>query len=217
MARITRIKAAWVKSLQASPDGATERQSSNSPSGRWLSVVRVIGGSLIAWIRLEPDAVRRIIPAMIEPWATEPMRRHAAILRASHRRLLGRDLPADGADPARALFEAPFVLVSHGTETDPVLNYGNRAALRLWEMSWEELTRTPSRYTAEAPNREERARLLAEVSARGFIEHYAGIRISKGGRRFRIESATVWNLTDEAGGRWGQAALFDRYTFLEAC
>ena len=30
-----------------------------------------------------------------------------------------------------------------------MLNYGNRAALTLWEMSWEELTRTPSRLTAE--------------------------------------------------------------------
>src|SRR5579864_6544621 len=62
---------------------------------------------------------------------------------------------------AKNIFEAPFVLVSHGTETDPILNYGNAAALSLWEMSWDELTRTPSRLTAEAPNREERARLLA--------------------------------------------------------
>ena len=55
------------------------------------------------------------------------------------------------------IFHAPFVLVAHGTEADPVLNYGNAAALALWEMSWEELTRTPSRLTAEAPNRGERA------------------------------------------------------------
>ena len=53
-------------------------------------------------------------------------------------------------------------------EADPVLNYGNRAALALWEMSWEELTRTPSRLTAEAPNREERAKLLEAVTQRGF-------------------------------------------------
>jgi MEKHLA domain len=50
---------------------------------------------------------------------------------------------------AEELFAAPFVIVSHDTQADPVLNYGNRAALTLWEMSWEELTRTPSRLTVE--------------------------------------------------------------------
>ena len=38
---------------------------------------------------------------------------------------------------------------------------------------------------AEAPLREERARLLAAVAANGFIDDYSGIRISKSGRRFR--------------------------------
>lgn len=115
---------------------------------------------------------------------------------------------------AKNVFEAPFVLVSHGTEDDPILNYGNAAALSLWEMSWEELTRTPSRLTAEAPNREERARLLAAVTAKGFIDDYSGIRISKSGRRFRIAQATVWNLVDERNQSAGQAAMFSRWEFL---
>lgn len=59
----------------------------------------------------------------------------------------------------------------------------------------------PSRLTAEAPNRAERARLLAEVTARGFIEDYSGRRISHTGQRFLIERATVWNLTDAEGNR----------------
>jgi hypothetical protein len=101
-----------------------------------------------------------------------------------------------------------------GTETDPVLNYGNAAALGLWEMTWAELTRTPSRLTAEAPNREERARLLATVAARGFIDDYSGIRISKTGRRFRIAQATVWNLRDDRGQPAGQAAMFTHWEFV---
>ncbi len=99
----------------------------------------------------------------------------------------GRDLLPGNFSPgefAEKVFHAPFVLVAHGTEADPVLNYGNQTALMLWEMSWAELTRTPSRLTAEAPNREERARLLAAVTASGFIDDYSGIRISKSGRRF---------------------------------
>ena len=135
----------------------------------------------------------------------------------SLRRWTGRDLLPGLFNPlglARNIFESPFVLVSHGTEIDPVLNYGNAAALALWEMSWEELTRTPSRLTAEAPNREERARLLAAVTERGFIDDYSGVRISKTGRRFRIDRATVWNLFDDQGNHTGQAAMFSDWKFL---
>ena len=125
-------------------------------------------------------------------------------------------LPGDfsPAEFAEKVFHAPFVLVSHGTETDPVLNYGNQSALALWEMSWAELTRTPSRFTAEAPNREERARLLAAVTSHGFIDDYSGVRISKSGRRFRIAQATVWNLLDENKNYSGQAAMFSQWEFL---
>jgi MEKHLA domain len=119
-----------------------------------------------------------------------------------------------GAPFVEKIFHAPFVLVSHGTEADPVLNYGNAAALALWEMSWAELTRTPSRLTAEVPNREERARLLAAVTQRGFIDDYSGVRISKTGRRFRIARATVWNLISETGLPGGQAAMFTHWEFL---
>ena len=118
------------------------------------------------------------------------------------------------AELAQRVFEAPFVLVSHGTEADPILNYGNAAALALWEMTWEELTRTPSRLTAEAPNREERARLLDAVTRRGFIDDYSGVRISKSGRRFRISRATVWNLLTETNQPCGQAAMFDKWELV---
>lgn len=119
-----------------------------------------------------------------------------------------------GAELAKQVFLAPFVLVSHGTQADPILNYGNQSALALWEMSWAELTCTPSRLTAEAPNREERARLLAAVTANGFIDNYSGIRIAKTGRRFRIAQAIVWNLLDEAHHYAGQAAMFEDWRFL---
>jgi hypothetical protein len=46
------------------------------------------------------------------------------------------------------------------------------------------------------------------VGRDGFIDDYAGTRISATGRRFRIERAVVWNLIDAAGVRHGQAAMF---------
>jgi hypothetical protein len=154
---------------------------------------------------------------MKEVWQTPSVIAHTQLIARSLRHWTGRDLlpgQFNSLGFSRFVFEAPFVLVSHGTEADPVLNYGNAAALKLWEMSWGELTRTPSRLTAEAPNREERARLLAAVTQHGFIDDYSGIRISKNGRRFRITQATVWNLLDEKKNYAGQAAMFSRWEYL---
>ena len=150
-------------------------------------------------------------------WNNAAVLAQTQLIARSLKHWTGRDLlPGDFAEAefAEKVFHAPFVLVSHGIEADPVLNYGNQSALALWEMSWAELTRTPSRLTAEAPNREERARLLAEVTARGFIDDYCGIRISKSGRRFRIAQATVWNLLDGHKVYAGQAAMFSQWDFL---
>jgi hypothetical protein len=154
---------------------------------------------------------------MQDIWQKDPVIAHSAILARSYLKFTGHDLLSGLFNPlglSKNLFDAPFVLVSHGVETDPVLNYGNAAALSLWEMTWEELTRTPSRLTAEAPAREERARLLAAVTERGFIDDYSGVRISKSGRRFRISRATVWNLVTDRGEPCGQAARFDQWEFL---
>jgi hypothetical protein len=139
------------------------------------------------------------------------------IIARSLKHWTGRELLPGNYSPeelAERVFNASFALVSHGTEADPVLNYGNGTALWLWEMSWDELTSTPSRLTAEPLHRDERARLLAQVTARGFIDNYSGVRISKTGRRFRITQATVWNLQAEDGQPCGQAAMFAHWQML---
>lgn len=132
----------------------------------------------------------------------------------SYRRRTGRSLVLAGDDLAAALWWAPRVVVAHGVEDDPVFFYGNRRALELFELDFAAFTRLPSRYSAEPLARSERARLLRRVDRDGFIDDYAGVRISSTGRRFRIEQATVWNLVDDAGRNQGQAATFDRWTFL---
>jgi hypothetical protein len=143
---------------------------------------------------------------------------HVARLCAGYRHWTGRDLVAPQADPAvtaRVVLEAPFALLSHGGGADPVFDYGNRLALRLFEASWEELTCLPSRLSAEPDARAERARLLAQVARWGYIEDYTGVRISRRGRRFRIARATVWNLLDDSGRPCGQAAMFRDWQPLE--
>ena len=135
---------------------------------------------------------------------------HVALLCASYQHWTGASLLAarlsnDAA--VRALADAPFAVLSHDTQPDPVFNYGNRLALNLFEMNWDEFTALPSRASAEAVNQAERARLLAQVSQHGYINDYSGIRIARSGRRFRISNAIIWNVLDAAGGYHGQAAL----------
>ncbi len=115
---------------------------------------------------------------------------------------------------AERLFMSPFVIASHGLQDDPILNYGNQAALDLWETDWEEFTQTPSRLTAEPVNRAERARMLEQAKTDGYIRNYRGIRISKSGKRFLVNQATVWNLHQPDGTPVGQAATFSHWTFL---
>lgn len=136
---------------------------------------------------------------------------HAELLLRSHRQLTGRDLIEPGPEAARRLFESPAFVASHNTLADPVLTYGNRTALDLFEMDWDRFTSSPSRFTAEEPHRDERARFLEAVRTKGFIDDYSGIRISSSGKRFEIQRATVWNLLGPDGETVGQAATFSSW------
>ncbi len=140
---------------------------------------------------------------------------HAQLLLTSYHQLTGEILiDAAPEESARELFNAPFFVASHTGGDDPVLTYGNQTALDLFEMSWDDFTSTPSRFTAEAPERSERERLLTAVAQKGYIDDYSGIRISSSGRRFEIRNATVWNLIDKSGGKVGQAATFASWKYL---
>jgi hypothetical protein len=131
-----------------------------------------------------------------------------AMIAQSYERLLGQQLVEASGDLVEAMWNAPRAILAHGLEADPILFFGNRCTLQCFETDVESLLVMPSRLTAEAPLREERQALLDRVTAQGFIDDYAGVRISAAGRRFRIENAVVWNVTDENGQRHGQAATF---------
>jgi MEKHLA domain-containing protein len=136
--------------------------------------------------------------------------RHTSILCASYQHWTG--LPLIGVQPGTKnavdkLFDAAFAVVSHDTQPDPVFNYANWQAQQLFGMDWDEITRLPSRYSAEEMNRIERVRLLQRVAQHGYVEDYCGVRIARDGMRFAIRNATVWNLLDEQGSYCGQAAL----------
>jgi hypothetical protein len=133
------------------------------------------------------------------------------LLADNYTRLLKRPLvpvSLSVEEGARWLYEqAPFGVLAHNAALDPVFVYGNRTAQRCFEYDWDELTALPSRLSAEAPNREERQSFLERVGRDGFVEGYRGLRVTKSGKRFWIDDATVWQLTDDSGAYCGQAAM----------
>ena len=116
--------------------------------------------------------------------------------------------------PVKSMFESEFVLVSHGTDAIPVFNFANDNALKLFEMSWEEFIRLPSKYSADDDNQADRAELMQRVSRDGYADDCRGIRISSSGKRFLIEGATVWNVIDDQQKYYGQAAMFTNWKYL---
>ncbi len=135
-------------------------------------------------------------------------------LLASHRQAFGRPLLTSSESQlsdrqaAQALFAAPVVVLAHDGGSDPCLIYANRAALVLWSHRWHSLIGQPSRLTAEPDRRADRQRLLERARAVGALEGYTGVRIDRHGRRFLIQRARLWTLTDSEGTACGQAAAF---------
>jgi hypothetical protein len=133
------------------------------------------------------------------------------LLSGSYARLTKKALvPADQDSAAGAHWlynEAPFGLLAHNTDADPCFIYANITAQKLFEYDWSEFITIRSRLSAEAPNREERQRLLDAAARDGYMTDYRGVRVAKSGRRFWVENVTLWQLIDENGKLHGQAAL----------
>lgn len=149
-------------------------------------------------------------------FSTENIRPSIEMIATSFAHWLGKPLvegplvegDAAKGDVVAALWEAPHVIVAHGTEADPVFFFGNQAALTAFETNVADFIQMPSRLSAELPARDERKTMLDRVTRHGFIDDYSGVRVTVTGRRFRIDSGIVWNLVDAEGNYHGQAATF---------
>lgn len=119
-----------------------------------------------------------------------------------------------GTEVVQYLYNAPFALVSHGVEEDPIFNYGNVKAQELWEMSWNEFVKMPSRSSAGILEQKDRDALLREAKEKGYVGQYFGMRISKSGKIFEIQDTVLWTLYDENNVYKGQAAFIPRWRFL---
>lgn len=143
---------------------------------------------------------------------------HATLLLNSFSVLTGKaliDPTLSWVEQAEQLFAAPFVVISHNTEPDPIFTYGNQTALQLFALTWEEMMQMPSRLSTEPLHQPERQRLLVTAANQGYVDDYGGVRITKTGQRFLVEQATVWNLLDQTGLCCGQAAMFSHWIFVD--
>ena len=76
---------------------------------------------------------------IIHIWEQPKIIEHSTLLAWCYKHWTNKDLIPDlenTTDLARKMYEAPFVIVSHGTEPDPVFNYANKKAQELWQLTW---------------------------------------------------------------------------------
>ena len=154
------------------------------------------------------------------PWLDAPQQALAIQILESHQRGFGCALIASVGTArssrlaAQELFSCGFPVLAHGSGSDPKLTYANAAALQLWETTWTDLIGLPSRLTAPDSERAERHHALGEAQGLHALTGYGGIRISRKGRRFRINNARIWTLWDDQHLPCGQAASFSDWWWI---
>jgi len=129
-------------------------------------------------------------------------------------RSLYEEAGLDPKAPGRSAWMGGVALLTHRGDAGAMLNYGNGFALRLWECDWDALVALPSAATAPPEDIADRENLMRRVARDGFAGGYSGRRISRTGRLFVIENATVWRLIDRSGDSFGVGAFFRDYRYL---
>jgi hypothetical protein len=149
-------------------------------------------------------------------WEDSEIIAHTRLLADCHTFWTGKKIfpDLDDIQLARWMYHAPFVVVSHGNEADPVFTYANIQAQSLWNLSWKEFTSLPSRKSAEPVEEITRQALMEEGRKKGVVFLNSGIRISKEGKRFYIKDVVLFNLFTNATPFLGQGAIYERWEFI---
>ncbi|MFT5206915.1 MAG: hypothetical protein ACI9CF_000656 [Candidatus Omnitrophota bacterium] len=148
---------------------------------------------------------------------TQEQIKQSILILDNYKKCFGHELiptQKNALDLALQLSKAPVPCMSSNNASNPLLNYANERALGLWELSWDELVHMPGNQTAEPGDRNARQQFLDKVREQGFVDDYAGIRISSSGRLFKIKNAKVWNLLGSNEEYLGQAATFKQWEYI---
>ena len=148
-------------------------------------------------------------------WRTKdpPFPTVAACILDSYARRIGRELlhrSGDLLDDAKRLLAYEAIVLSHDAGVDLRFVYASSAAASLWRISVEDMIGMPSRLSAPADAREDRARMLSDASRDGVLSGYSGERVARDGTRFQIMDATLWTVDGYPDGP-GQAVVFSRW------
>lgn len=118
---------------------------------------------------------------------------------------------ASSPETAKQLhYNQRFGVLSHGTQPDPIYNYGNIASLELFEQTLENLCKTPSRYSTIPELMEDRSNLIEDIETQGYGLIDKAIRVSAKGNLFLIHQILVWTVFSDDNERLGLAAIYDR-------
>ncbi|MCU8059120.1 MEKHLA domain-containing protein [Shewanella sp. SM34] len=128
-----------------------------------------------------------------------------------YQKLSGKPLPSPKNLTDRSWWlhhEAPYSILAHNTDIDPYFIYANQYALECFEYLREEISRLPSRLSTPVSEQQKRQLLLDELTNKGIVHGYSGVRITRTGKSFNIYNGAIWQLKDSDGKLWGQGALF---------
>ncbi|SDT89660.1 MEKHLA domain-containing protein [Desulfobacula phenolica] len=120
-------------------------------------------------------------------------------------------------EKAEFVFFAPQAILSHDIRDDGqgirenIYNYANRAALLIFERTYQEQTALASFKSAPSSFQDERNNLLGECLAMGKVIFDAE-RVSAKGKKILIQKGLFFNISDTRGIYRGQAVLLKKTT-----
>lgn len=141
----------------------------------------------------------------------------AIAMARSYRQLTGEDVVEDDSsgDIGDALYEADDLLLCHDGAADPLFTYANEAAQQVFELGWNEFIGMPSRLSAAPDAQTDRNELISQATESGFFTGYSGVRVSSSGRKFVIQDAVLWRVSDEAGHVLGLACRVPKWRYVD--
>ena len=78
----------------------------------------------------------------------DSIEKHVTLIIESYERICKKSFPIPGSksNPLESVHHSSeYAIVSHGLQKDPIFNYANLAAQKLWKLSWEEFIQLPSK------------------------------------------------------------------------
>ncbi|VEI19244.1 MEKHLA domain [Serratia plymuthica] len=82
--------------------------------------------------------------------------------------------------------QAPYSLLAHEGDVEPVFIYANHCAQQCFGYSFDEFIALPSRLNASPVDRAERQQLLDKTARQGIAQGYRGLQVDEFGNAFSI-------------------------------